>query len=167
MQYAKENLQYSMVYCMYNMKLQNGTYAVVPMEPWPEQMEGKMLRTLLFTNVIGTPTMLMKKSAFLAVGGFCTDYRALEDWEFAIRFAKEYQIGFVPEILMDGEMLPQGVSSNLGAFFESRCRMLGTYKVEMMQEGVLDMTMEAILLRAQEYGMLEPVKKLMMLYLSR
>lgn len=167
MRYVQDHPEYSVLYCMYNAKMDSGINITVPTEPWPERMEGDMLKVLLERNVIGAPTMLMKRCSFFECGGFNTEYRALEDWEFVVRLAKECKIGFVSECLMDVYMLDGGVSSDLGAYFECRCKIMATYKSQMIQEGVLNAVMEDILNRAQNYGMLELVKKLMMLYLSK
>jgi len=158
---------YSLIYCMSHVYFQGGREGIVPQEPLPAIMEGKMTHTLLQRNVIDTPTMFIKRECFLSVGGFDVTYKALEDWEFALRFSKQYEIGYLPEILMDSYMLDGGVSANLGAFYEARCKMLGQYKAEMIQEGVFDAVMRDILLRAQNMGLLDTVKKMMMLYLSR
>ncbi len=166
-EYVEDNPQYSLVYCMSMTWFQNGKTIVVPPSPLPDVMEGKMLHTLLQRNVIDTPTMFIKRECFLNVGGFDVTYKALEDWEFMIRFAKVYEIGYIPEILMDSYMLGDGVSSNLGAYYEGRCKMLGQYRTEMIQEGVLEQVMQEILERAQNAGILDFVKKMMMLYLSK
>lgn len=167
MRYAAEHPEYSLIYCMYNAIMQDGHCLTVPAEPWPEQMEGNMFAGLLERNVIGTPTILVKREAFIRCGGFSTEYNALEDWEFAVRFAKEHLLGFVSEVLMDAYMLKGGVSSNLGAHFDGRCRMLVAYKKEMMELGVFNTVMVDILKQAQRYAMLEPVKKLMMVFLTQ
>ncbi len=167
MEYAKTHPEFSMIYCMYRMNFVSGENMIIPVEPLPDIMEGNMLKTLLKRNVIGAPTVMVRREDFLAVGGFDISYKALEDWEYVIRFAKEYKIGFISEVLMDCYMLDNGVSSNLGAYYEGRCKMLGQYKIEMMQEGVLESVMQDILERAQAAGILEFVKKMMMLYLSK
>ncbi len=167
MAYAKEHPEYAMIYCMYNMNFKDGRTIVVPSKPLPEVMEGDVLKTLLVKNVVGAPTVLIKKKDFLTVGGFDTSYKALEDWEFALRFAMIYKIGFVQEPLMDCYMLTNGVSSNIGAYFEARCKMMGQYRTGLMQEGILESVMQDILVRAQQEGVLEVVKNLMMIYLSR
>jgi len=167
MEYYHSKPKYSLIYCMSNVDLGNNRYMIVPTDPLPEITEGNMLSTLLCRNLIDTPTMLMKKESFLEVGGFDTTYHALEDWEFVIRFASKYQIGFCTEVLMDSYMLSDGVSSNIGAYFEARCKMLGQYKNQMALEGVLESIMQDILLRADKEGVLESVKKIMMLYLSK
>lgn len=165
MVYAKEHPEFSMVYCMYNMNLEDERTITVPSEPLPKVMEGDMLATLLVRNVIGAPTTLLKRSDFLSVGGYDTSYNALEDWEFALRFAITHKIGFVPKALMECFMLNDGVSSNAGAYYEARCKMIGQYKEVMMREGVLETVMQDVLKRAYETGVAETVKKMMMLYL--
>lgn len=167
MRYAKEHSEYSMVYCMYNAFVYTGEQILVPSKPWPDIMEGKMMSTLLERNVIGAPTIIAKREAFLAIGGFDTSYHAIEDWEFVIRFAKAYQIGFVDEPLIDCYLSNSGVSSRVGAFYEARCKMLATYKTEMISEGIFEKIMSSILELAQDAGLLDFVKKMMMLYLSR
>lgn len=167
MRYAEAHPEFSMIYGKYRAHLLSGEELIVPGEPLPQILEGRMLKTLLERNVIGTPTMLVRKQEFLSVGAFCTNYSALEDWEYVIRFAGKYQIGFVPEVLMDAYLLSGGVSSNVAAYYESRCKMLAQYKAEMIQEGVLEAVMEDILNRAQGSGILQPIKKMMMLYLCK
>lgn len=167
MAYAEKHPEYSMIYSSYNAIMHGGEQKLIPIKPWPDVMEGYMLCTLLERNVIGAPTVVMKRVAFMGSGGFDTSYQALEDWEFVIRFAKVYEIGYVPEILMDCYMLSDGVSSNVGAYFEARCEMLSRYKSEMMQAGVLESVMQDILQRAQAEGILDAVKKMMMLYLTK
>lgn len=163
--YAKEHPEYTMIYCMYNAILENGEQLIIPPKPWMNPMDGNMVRTLLQRNMIGAPTILAKKEAFLETGGFDTSYKALEDWDFAIRFALENEIGFVTEALMDCYISNSGVSSNTGAYYEARCKMLGQYKNAMMQEGVLETVMQDILMRAQGSGVADSVKKMMMMYL--
>lgn len=167
MAYAKGHPEFSLIYCMSMNYFQNGLKMLVPPKPWPEVMEGDMLDILLQRNVIDTPTMFLKRACFLNVGGFDITYKALEDWEFMLRFSKMYEIGFLQQVLMDSYMLNDGVSSNMGAYFESRCKMLGQYRTEMMRKGVFEAIMQDILIRAQKEGVLDAVKKMMMLYLSR
>ena len=167
MEYAKKNPRYSLVYCMSMNCFQDGRKLAAPVEPLPDVMEGRMVRTLLKRNVVDTPTMFMKRECFLDVGGFDVTYNALEDWEFMTRFARAYEIGYVPEILMESYMLNDGVSSNVGAYFEGRCKMLSQYRSEMMNEGVFEEVMQDILQRAQAEGILDIVKKMMMLYLAK
>lgn len=167
MTYAKAHPEYAMIYCMYNAILESGEQLVVPPKPWMNPMEGNMVKTLLQRNMIGAPTVVAKRDAFLKMGGFDISYKALEDWDFAIRFAIENEIGFVQEALIDCYVSNSGVSSNTGAYYEARCKMLGQYKNAMTQEGVLETVMQDILLRAQGAGVSDVVKKMMMMYLCK
>ena len=167
MAYAKEHPEYAMVYCMYNAIVESGEQIIVPSKPWINPMEGNMVKTLLQRNMIGAPTVVAKRDAFLKIGGFDTSYKALEDWDFAIHFAIENEIGFVTEALIDCYVSSSGVSSNTGAYYEARCKMLGQYKAEMTREGVLETVMQDILVRAQGSGVLDMVKKMMMIYLCK
>lgn len=167
MEHLSNHPEYAMIYCMYRLYIDDAEGVLVPQQPFAEVMEGDMFHTLLVKNTIGTPTMLVNKKRFMDIGGFSTDYKALEDWEFVIRFAKENLIGFVPEPLMNAYLLEGGVSSNQGAYFESRCKMLAEYRKDMEKAGVLDMVMREIFLRAEHYNAVESVKKIMMYYLTR
>ena len=167
MKFMEDNPQYLLVYCMSMNHFESGATLVVPPKPCPDVMEGRMLHTLLRQNVIDTPTMLIRKECFLKMGGFDINYKALEDWEFVIRFSREYEIGYIPKVLMDSYVLNDGVTSKVGPHYDARCRMLGQYKLEMMNEGILEQVMQDILLRAEKIGILENVKKMMMLYLSK
>lgn len=164
--YAEMHPEYDMIYGLYLTHFSDGREIVSPPVPLPEVMEGNMLNTLLVRNVVGAPTIFMKREAFLESGGFDTSYRSLEDWEYAIRFARDHQIGFVPEVLMDVYMLQGGVSSHMGNYFESRCRMLGAFKAELLGAGLFDTVAMDILNRAQKAGILQPVQKMMEVYLG-
>ena len=125
-----------------------------------------MFKSLLERNVIGAPTVLVKRDAFIDAGGFDTEFNALEDWDFVIRFAKQYRIGYIDEMLMDARMLNGGVSSGIASYYEARCRMLRLYKDDMLQEGVFNSVVTNILEKAQRRGILDAVQKMMVLYLS-
>ncbi len=61
---------------------------------------------LLFEKPVvigGGSCLLIKREAFEAVGGFDTNFKKAnsEDWDFIYRLARQYKIGFVPEILVD------------------------------------------------------------------
>lgn len=45
--------------------------------------------------------IVIKREAFDAVGGFDTEMKVGEDWDFCYRVAKKYKVGFVPEPLVD------------------------------------------------------------------
>jgi len=61
--------------------------------------EGRILNSLLKGNFVGTPSILVRKSALLDVGLFDERLSMLEDWELAIRLSKKYQFKLIDEPL--------------------------------------------------------------------
>lgn len=163
---ANQHPEYSMIYCSFINHAYDGSTIYFPSEPYPGVMEGDMYSSLLRCNVIGAPTMLIKRDCFLELGGFDTAYHSLEDWEFAVRFSRDYYIGFVEEYLMDVYLLNSGVSSHVGPYYESRCRMLAEYKDDIMKLGLFDTIVLDILNRAANSGVQKQVQEMMMLYLQ-
>ena len=51
-------------------------------------------------NVSGSAVMVSRK-AFDAVGGFDTQMKVGEDWDFCYRIARQFKVGFVPEPLVN------------------------------------------------------------------
>lgn len=167
LRYAAKHPEYSMIYGYCLVHREGETALRAPLEPFPEVMEGDMLSTLLVRNVIAAPTMMMKRMCFLETGGFKTDYHANEDWDFVIRFSKQFLIGLLPEIVIDVYMQKDGVSSRIGEYYESRCRILAENRKELMELGLFDRVAMDILERAKGSGIQETVKKMMMLFLQR
>ena len=166
MQLALEHPEYNLIYSSFINHVFDGSTIYFPSKPYPGIMEGEMYSSLLLCNVIGAPTMLIKRDAFLQSGGFDTNYNSLEDWEFVIRFSKNNLIGFVPDYLMDVYISNDGISSRVGAYYDSRCRMLAEYKEDLIKFGLFDTVAMDILNRAADSGVQEQVKNMMMLYLQ-
>lgn len=109
--YMEENKDFDMVYCAF-MHGGERNYKVPSNKHSKSHLEGEIYKELLRENKIGTPTMLVKKQVFEQVGGFNIDIHAYEDWEFAIRVAKEHKIGYVDKILVEAYSSNDGVNSN-------------------------------------------------------
>lgn len=164
MLYWQEHPDYAMVYCPYIMHMAEKVLTV-PGKDW-EGLEGNIFPWLLLRNSIGTPTMLMKKECFLELGGFDSTLHSLEDWDFALRFADRYAIGYVDEPLVDAHYSAGGISSGNGAYYESRCRLIAQYKERLMQYDLFDPAVNELFQIAQQNGVLDAVKKMLMLNLS-
>lgn len=166
MEYWRAHPEYSMVYSSYVYHAEEEECYQVPSENMQGELEGTIFTSLLLRNTIGAPTILMRKECFLQCGGFDVSYKSLEDWEFVLRFSKEYQIGFVKEALMDAYLSRNSVSSAAGAYYESRCRMIAKYKKELLETGLFDTVVADILKRAEEGNVLEMVNKILLMFLS-
>lgn len=125
-----------------------------------------MVSILAERNLFDTPTMLLKRECFIALGGFNTELKALEDWEFALRFADKYKIGMVPEVLIESEMISDGVSSGAANYYESRCKMIALDRDILMSYGCFDDAVRSLLMHANNNGVLEMVGKMLELYLK-
>lgn len=167
MPHVLEHPEYNMIYSSFVNHKKDGSTIYFPSTPYRGVMEGDMYSSLLFCNVIGASTILIKRDSFLQTGGFNTTYRSLEDWEFVIRFSQTNLIGFVPEYLMDVYVQNNGVSSNVAAYYESRCKMLAEYRDDILKLGIFDSIVMDILTRASIDGVQEQVKGMMMIYLQK
>ena len=165
MKYLHQNTDYDMVYCSFLKHYGNGGSLVVPNNQIGER-EGNMYATLLVNNVIGTPTVLMKRVVFLECGGFDTELRAIEDWDFAVRVARNSQIGFVSEILVDAYETQGSISYDGAAYYKARCKMLAKNGVYLQEVGLFDDLVINMFNDAEKRGVLDSVKKIFMLSLK-
>jgi glycosyltransferase involved in cell wall biosynthesis len=62
-----------------------------------------LARTLLEKPCLQPSTVLLRRSAFEALGGFDTTLRRVEDWELWVRFADLYGAAVIPEVHVDRE----------------------------------------------------------------
>lgn len=166
MEYWQQHPEFQMIYTAYLYHAEGGETLKVPSTNVKGNLEGDIFADLLLRNTVGAPTMLMKKECFLKSGGFDTSLKSLEDWEFTVRFAKDYGIGFVEEPLVDAYLSHGGVSSATGAYYESRCKMIAKYRAEMLEKGIFEQVVADILSRAQNSGVLEAVEKMLMIFLA-
>ena len=163
--YMDEHPDAALVYGKMKVISSEKTYEF-PNESVSGDLEGDIFSWLLRRNSIGTPVMFIRKKSFDEVGGFDTSLRCLEDWEFAIRFSKKFKIGYIDEVLIDSYLSEGGVSRNIGAYYETRCRILAMYKDEIIGSGMFDEVVSDIFTRAEKSGVLQPVQKMLMSYLS-
>lgn len=166
MEYWKLHPEFSMIYSQYKMHLSETT-CIAPNPEWYGEMEGDIFPWLLLRNSIGTPTMIMYKECFEEIGGFDTEMRSLEDWDFAIRFAEQFLIGYVEQPLVNAFFSEGGVSSSTSAYYESRCKMIAEYKEYMISYGIFDNIVNDLFHRAEERGVLAVVKSMLLTYLSK
>ncbi len=132
--------------------------------PVPEGSD--RVATLAGNNYIGTPTMLVRKYCFDELSGFDEGLSALEDWDFALRFADRYKIGMVDEPLIDVDMVLEGISADASKYYESRCKMTAFNRDILMRHGCFNDAVEGLLIHARENGVLESVGKMLELYLQ-
>lgn len=166
MNYLCGGNDYDMVYCSFLHHYLDGGELVVPNQQLGDR-EGCIFNTLLINNVVGTPTILIKKDKFLACGGFDISLRALEDWDFALRVSKDSRIGFLSEILVDAYQTSGSISYDGAGYYEARCKMIAS-NVDYLQEiGLFDQLVVDLFHGAEQRGVLDAVEKIFMLSLKK
>lgn len=80
-------------------------------------------RQLFLQNPITNPTIALKRSAFLAIGGFDSSLK-LEDWDCWLRLSINHSIARVPEVLASYRYHPHNTSRNQHLMLEA---MLQTF----------------------------------------
>lgn len=155
--------EFSMVFCAY-MYHKGGVCCRAPLETL-KIYEGDMLSQLLVKNLIGTPTMLIRKDCFWDVGGFNTALKCLEDWEFALRFAESYYIGYVDEALVDAYYTEGSVSAQALKYCEIRCYLIAEYKGYLIKYNLFEEAVSDLFAEAAKVGILDGVKSMLEAFL--
>ncbi|MCM1387189.1 MAG: glycosyltransferase [Bacillus sp. (in: Bacteria)] len=158
--------QAGLVYCEFEARKSDDNIFIVPDKSVPlSDKQGDIYDKLLCRNTISTQTVLARRECLLQTGLFCENLSCIEDWEFFLRIAKDYEIVFVEEPLVIVNVKTGGVSSNVAGYFEARCYMIAQHREALLQAQLFNKVVEDVLLRAQESGILEQVNKMMQLYL--
>jgi glycosyltransferase involved in cell wall biosynthesis len=86
---------------------------------------GYIFQTLLEHNVIGTTSSVMvRKEALRAVGGFDETFPSCQDWDLYLRLAKDWAVDFVGEALVDFYLHPVRITRNDSARIDGRKMIL-------------------------------------------
>ncbi len=165
-EYAQKHPEFDLIYSKYEMHFYDGSTTIIPFGDDIELLEGNILHILLVKNSIGTPTVLVKKQAFLEIGGFDEKLRCIEDWNFVIRFAEQNQIGFVNDITVDAYRVDMSVSTNLADMYEERCRTIVKYRTLLEQYNLFDVAVKFLFESAESHGDLDAVKRMFMTFIS-
>jgi glycosyltransferase involved in cell wall biosynthesis len=98
--------------------------SVMP-DPRETIASGDLHARLMRGNVIGPQTVLVRKAAFEAAGGFDERLRNNEDWDFFIRLAEQGPIGFLDDPLVVVLISEDGISRQHRASAASFVRVYG------------------------------------------
>lgn len=124
-------------------------------------LEGDMFRLLLWWNFIGTPTMLVRRECLERVGCFKESLPCLQDYELVLRVAKEWQIGFVDEVLVEVHKTDNSLSTRVAERLVVQCYLVSKYRREMTEYGILPLVQEKIMDLAQQCGIQKEIAELL------
>lgn len=162
-----DNPQAGMVYCEFETRTYDGSIIIVPAKAIPlSDKQGKIYDKMLYQNMISTQTVVARREALVQEGLFCEKLTCLEDWDFFLRIAKDYEIAFLEEALVCVHRTDGSVSFNAAGYFEARCYMIAQHKEELLKRGQFNKVVEDVLIRAQKNGILEQVNKMLQYYLQ-
>ena len=96
----EQHPEYGAVYCgVQHVDAATGSVTEPVERPYPQ---GELLQRMLVKDVTApTSTYLVRREVFDKVGQFDTGLKARQDWDMWIRVAAGYEIGCVPEALVD------------------------------------------------------------------
>ncbi len=86
---------------------------------YTKQLKEKLKRG----NVVGTPTLVVKKDVFSQIGMFDEKMTRLQDYEFVLRFIKKYSLGYIAEPLVKAYRVEGSISNSEGAFLDAYKRL--------------------------------------------
>ncbi|MBD5497005.1 MAG: glycosyltransferase family 2 protein [Lachnospiraceae bacterium] len=138
----------SMVYCEYS-KYNGADWLIVPPREIPyECKQGDLFAYLLLQPLIGTPTIVVSREKFFLAGGFNETLQTYEDYEFTLRFAEKYRIGFVGEALVKVNQSPNSVNKRLDERIRAQFYMLEEMLDALKEKGLLWKKLELLLQEA-------------------
>ena len=148
-------------------RLNEGVWKTVPDYEVPvEKMSGDIYAQLLYENLAGCPTLLIRKEILDQTGGFDENLKAWEDYDLVLRLAKITRAAFLDEVLMEARLSEGGVSDNAGNYLMACCMVLRKYREDYLSTGHFNHRVELILRDANQFGMQEQMVALLEKLLS-
>ncbi len=144
------------VYHKISYDMGNHCCAILPSEKIPlEQKSGDIYAQLLYDNLVPCPAILARRCCIEAAGGFDTELKALEDYDYALKMAKHYKAVFLDEVLLEAAYSCDGVSGNAVNYLLASCRLIQKYKADYLATDTFNHRVEIILRDSQAIGMQE------------
>lgn len=105
------------------------TCRIVPIKVEERGYYDKCLKKiLLYKNVIDTSTIMVRKKVLVEIGLFDENMPRMQDYELAVRIAKNKKIKFIDQILVENYYSSNSITSNHEAYFEAIIKMLKKHR---------------------------------------
>lgn len=145
-------------YSRFRKYIEDGRYYIVPgIGMTAESLAGNIIHQMMVDNVVGCPTLMVRHNIMDEIGGFDTHFRALEDYDLAIRLAKRSDAAFSDRELVYSPYTCEGVSTNPMNDLSARLMLILKYKRLYIETGTLNHSMERVLTDAQDIGVLDQI----------
>ena len=134
----------------------NGQYAILPQQELAiQKKEGDIYAQMLYDNLVDCPSLLVKRVCIDRIGVFDTQMKALEDYDLALRLAREYRAAFVNQVLLDSGYTSGSVSLQAVNYLNASCYLLAKYKADYLATATLNHRLERILEDSKRIGLQE------------
>lgn len=162
MKAMQEDSSAGFVYHKLRYDMGEGREIILPDEKIADgKKSGNIYQQLLWDNLIGMPTLLVKKECLKVVGYLDETFKSLEDYDFALRLAKSYRAAFVNEILLDAEFSNTGVSGGSYEYLIASCLLVQKYKADYLATDTLNHRLEIVLRDADRLGIKDKIVQLL------
>ena len=111
-------------YCPYILHGENGRYAVPGDYKNRDFCERNLTETLRTDNIIGTPTLIVKRDIFSDIGLFDEAMQRMQDYELAVRLVKKYRVGYVDEPLVHAYRMRKSISAGHAIWTDTYRKLL-------------------------------------------
>lgn len=112
MKILMDQKQVDIVFSRYLHHFMDGRQVLVPNKNYTKYLlQDKLEAVLAGSNVIGTPTLVIRKKCFQETGVFDEMISRFQDWEIMIRFAQKYRIAFLDEVQLDAYEMKESIST--------------------------------------------------------
>ncbi len=151
---------YGMVYSCFEREFPDGRVEKVPREAiQQEAKQGYIYPYLLAESFISTQTMLVRKEILEQLQGFDEALKSYEDYDLAIRIARECQVAFIDKVLVRLNTLPDSIDMDMMRGLISSCYLLKKYEEDLKKYGIYEQKYQVIIDFAQNTGCRQAVEK--------
>lgn len=137
----RERNDVDIIYSRYLCHYANGETALVPNKTYnytKELLQKDIMPILAKSNVIGTPTMIVKKKCFNEYGMFDLELQRFQDWEINIKFVQHYKYGFIDEALVDAYRSSDSITNIVKDSLDSILFIVNKHQQFFETQGSLD-----------------------------
>lgn len=154
----KKNSQIDVVWCRYRRFTSSGMCQIVPENYGFDKLQKGIEKILTNGNVIGTPTMIVRKKCFEKAGTFDEEIQRFQDWEFCIRFSQKFRFYFIDETLVEAYESEQSIT-NTNSAMESQFLILRKHQDFFEKAGNLEIQIGRLIELAVDEKKLEDLSK--------
>lgn len=130
-----EDKDIDVVYCETEFVKQDGSSRIVPDKNKDDKDRNEdIYKTLLYTNIIDTPSLVIKRKCFMETGMFDNEMPRLQEWELCLRLAKSHRFKCVNEVLSKGVYRKDSISTSWKKLITASALLIKKHREEMDKE---------------------------------